>query len=265
MNEIIFEATDGLSTEVAKTTVSSTELAGILEGIAAEVETMVTDDVAKVKNTRIRLGKIRNAITKQSKAQRDGFIAAQKTNIAIEKSLIAIIEPQESRLKALEDEAAKAKERAARVAVLPMRHDMLNKIGDGVEVADEVILDMDNDSFIGYYNVRLMAKNEADRIAIDAEKMKLARDAEDRKIAEEAALKERERMENQQRLENEAKERTAALLEKQKAEEEKKREADSRYQAWLTKIGYDKNTWYLAMTGNIVKAYKFVDSHDTTR
>jgi hypothetical protein len=203
-NVIIYEAKEALAEETKSQTISSVELKGVLEGIAARVKSMSVENLSEVKTTRIRLGKIRTSIAKQSKAQRDQYTVLAKANRDIELSLIGIIEPEEDRLKALEDEALRLQEIKAREALIPMREQALNALNDGVEVTKEFLLEMDNDQFVTYLNERTTAKNEKDRLAIEAEKAKLAREAEDRRIADEAAKAERDRIEAKAKADEQA-------------------------------------------------------------
>jgi hypothetical protein len=180
-NVIIYEADKELAEETKSKTITSVELTAILTTIAENVKAMKVDDLAEVKATRLRLGKIRNSIARQSKDQRDEFTAKAKANRDIELSLIGIIEPEEDRLKALEEEAARLQEIKAREVLIPMREASLKALNDGIEDTKEFLLGMDNEQFVTYLNTRTTAKNEKDRQALEAEKAKLAREAEDRR------------------------------------------------------------------------------------
>jgi len=196
-NVIIYEADKELAEETKSKTITSVELTAILTTIAENVKTMSVDKIAEVKTTRLRLGKIRNSIAKQSKAQRDEFTARAKANREIELNLIGIIEPEEDRLKAIEEEAERLVEIKAREVLIPMREQALNALNDGVEVTKDFLLGMDNEQFVTYLNHRTTVKNEVDRHILEAEKARLAKEAEDRRIADEAVRLERERIEAQ--------------------------------------------------------------------
>lgn len=227
-NVIIYKADKELAEETKSKTITSVELTAILTTIAENVKTMSVDKITEVKATRLRLGKIRTSIAKQSKAQRDEFTVKAKANRDIELALIGIIEPEEARLKAIEEEAQRLEEIKAREALIPMREQALNALNDDVVVTKEFLLGMDNEQFVTYLNGRTTAKNEADRLALEAEKAKLAREAEDRRIAEEGARKERERIEAQNKANELA--RINAEAERRAKEEadakEKKEEAE---------------------------------------
>lgn len=170
----------------------------------------LSDDtqIALVKQYRIELRDHRVAIEKKGKSLREDAIKYQKNVLTEERSLISIIDPEEKRLKAIEEEAALIKERAAREALLPMRNEQL--IALGVILSNEEILDMDNDEFIVYLNEATTAKNERDRLEIEAEKAKLARAAELAAAAEDARVAERARIEANQKAQENARIEAAA-------------------------------------------------------
>lgn len=166
--------------------------------------------IEEVKKARIQLKTARVAITKKGKELRDDAIKFQKAVIAKEKELVAIIEPEEERLSEIEEVVKQAKLRDERVALLPIRYDQLSKIGDDVQVTDAELLDMDSDSFTTYYNARVATKNESDRLALEAQQAKLREEAE--KMEREKEARERESKarkeaeeEAERRLENERK------------------------------------------------------------
>jgi hypothetical protein len=134
-----------------------------LQAIIAETAKITATDLSDskqldlVKSTRIKLKKARIVIEKQGKEMRDDALKFQRDVIAREKELIAIIEPEEERLKAIEAEAERLKERAIRMTALPLRREQLSNIGDGIEVPDDELLDMDADQFVSYMNVRKIA------------------------------------------------------------------------------------------------------------
>jgi len=184
----------------------------------------VTDPTDKkqleeVKKNRLMLRDARVNITKKGKELREDAVKFQKAVIEKEKELIAIIEPEENRLKEVEDDAKKAKLRAERIAVLPMRKEKLEAIGDQVTVSDNELLDMDDTAFTEHYNTRVSLKNEADREALDEEKRQAERDKEKREAEEKARQEERERHEREQKEkeEREEREREEARLRKEKA------------------------------------------------
>ena len=178
-----------------------------LQSIVAETAKITALDLADdtqlavVKGTRIQLRDARVMIEKQGKGMREDALKYQRDVIAREKELIAIIEPEEKRLKAIEEEANTIRERKAREALLPMRREQLLPLG--VAFTDETLLDMDNDEFIEFLNTSTALKNERDRQEIEAEKAKLARAAELAAAAEDARVAERARIEATAKLNEE--------------------------------------------------------------
>ena len=217
-----------------------------------------------VRDHRLQLKDIRVTITKQGKAFRQKALDFQKQVIGREKELIALVEPEEERLAAIEDQADAFAEREKRRELLPKRLERLAAFKDGVEIPEEDVLNMDGTDFEGYCNKRLAEKNEKDRLILEEKsrelkeaEMKVARekeikDAEDRaraderKRAEEAEAKlkdervreERERKERIEREEREAKERAATIereakerVEREERERKEKAEAEAKAEA----------------------------------
>lgn len=181
--------------------------------------------LAVIHGTRISLRDARVKIEKAGKQYRADALAFQKNVIARERELIAIIEPEEKRLKAFEEEADAIKERAARAALLPLRREQLAQFGDPVP-SDETLLDMDNDAFIIYLNERTALKNEQERLrleqerqALEEERRAIARAAELAKAAEDAKIAERERIaaENRANEERRIQEAAQAKIDAEKA------------------------------------------------
>ena len=239
------------------------------------------EQIEVVRKTRIELKTARVAITKKGKEMREEAIVFQKAVIAKEKELIAIIEPEEIRLETIEDEVKEKKQREERIALLPIRREQLDAIGDGVEVTDDEILGMDTAFFTDYKNERVAQKNEADRLTLEAEKRKVQEEAERQqreketqereKKAREEAQEEAERQlklakeeaemrvqrekeegerkvkEERERMEREAKEKAEReLKEKEEAEAKAKVEQEAlekkkKYQKWLTDGGYTED------------------------
>ena len=178
--------------------------------------------VKTVHDQRLRLKEIRVAITKQGKAFRQKALDFQKAVIGKEKELVALVEPEEERLEALEDQAVEFEEKEKRRELLPKRKDRLASFNDGVEVSDDEILDMDSSVFEGYCNKRLADKNEKDRLILEEQQRKikeeqtrLAREKELKEAEDHARADERKRVEEaevklkneRERADKEAKER----------------------------------------------------------
>ena len=211
--------------------------------------------VKLVRDHRLQLKDIRVTITKQGKAFRQKAVDFQKAVIGKEKELIALVEPEEERLAAIEEQVDAFTEREKRRELLPKRRDRLADIKDGIEISDEDLLNFDSTEFEWYCNKRFADKNEKSRIELDAKenvlkeaeakaaREKEIKEAEDRARADErkrseeaeANLKvERERAEKEskerlEREEREAKERVAREEKESKERAERtEREAKER-------------------------------------
>lgn len=193
------------------------QLNKIVESTSKITAEDLSDDkqLAVVKENRLALRTARTTIEKQGKSMREEAVKYQKDVIAREKELIAIIEPEEIRLKALEDEAAIIKIRAARKELLPMRREQLLPFKDvGVPLLDEMLLDMDNDAFIKLLVDLQSQKNERDRLEIEKQKADLAEAARLEQVRKDAEIAERNRLEaiskaDEERRVNEAAEKKA--------------------------------------------------------
>jgi hypothetical protein len=149
-----------------------------LQEIAKMSKSVDVTDLKAVKEVRIKLKTARVEITKQGKAMRDDANAFAKLVISKEKELVAIIEPEEERLEAIEEEAKEKKMREERVALLPVRREQLEAIGDDIIITNDELLEMDTETFSAYKNDRIAQKNEADRLALEAEKRKVQEEAD---------------------------------------------------------------------------------------
>ncbi len=254
-----------------------------------------------VRKARIELKTARVAITKKGKEMREEANAFQKAVIAKEKELVAIIEPEELRLEAIEDEVKAQKLKEERIALLPIRREQLDAIGDGVEVSDEELLEMDTEQFSAYKNDRVAQKNESDRLALEAERRKVQEEADrqqreketqerEKKAREEAqaeaerklahAKEEAELRVQQEKADADRRVKEAEEKAKQDAEREKQRVAQEKadaeakakaeqealdkkkkYQAWLTKNEYDEKTHYLRNENGVITLYKIISTY----
>ena len=203
----------------------------------------------KIKAARLLLKNARVNITKTGKALREDALEFGRAVISKEKSLVAIIEPEEDRLAAMEDAVKKIQDRENRREFLPRRHERLNALNDGIAVTDDELLDMDGSAFEGYFNQRSFNQNEKVRLANEESKRK-----NDEIAAKLAQEEETRRREDIARQEGEA--RAKKAIEDQKAEDERKRieqetnennlrlqrERSERYQEWLKKNGWTIET-----------------------
>lgn len=216
------------------------------------------DQLETVKRARIKLRDARVAIEKTGKSYREDALAYQRAVIAKERELIAIIEPEETRLKLFEKSAELAKERRIRVAQLPERRARLEK--EGFPVNESILLEMDSVAFETHFNSLVAEKNrkekeEQDRIAaakqakLDAKEAELK--AKEKAIEDERLAKEREekaRQEERERLEREAKEKKEREEReaKEKAEKEAAEKAEvekqKKYKKFLADNGWTPET-----------------------
>lgn len=197
-----------------------------------------------VSTARKQLKQARVDITKKGKEMREGALAFQKAVIAKEKELIAIISPEEDRLKSIEQEAKDVIIRRERLARLPKRKERLAEIGDGIEITDEELMEMESQEFEDYVVTRkqewIEAQQAAKQAELDAKEAKLKEEAEKlenekitREREEKARKEERERMEKEQaekaerdriaKEQEEAREKEAAERKEQEEKEEKER------------------------------------------
>lgn len=263
----------------------------------------LSDDkqISVVKEYRIKLRDVRILIKKQGKDQREEALEHQKKVIAYENELLSIIGPEEDRLKELEDQAAQIKVRAARQALLPMRKEQLEGLVFGMdrEIEDEFLLDMDNDEFITYLNIKKVEKFDRDmaevkaREAVIADKERIAQVEEAARVAERNRIEAKVEAEKKAalyialqkeleakkeadmivqeareeaakvRVQEEAKLREQAIKERQEIEEKARRERQLKYQEWLTRIGYtetEHGSWYFDTKDDVTNAYKLISS-----
>lgn len=262
------------------------ELNALVEAARGVFVTDIGDkeQLSIVKKTRILLRDARIDIEKKGKELRGDALAFQKAVIAREKELIAIIEPEEARLAAIEDEVKAKKLRAERIALIPERRKRIGEIGGDTllnkNVSDEQLVAMDASEFQGYVNAMVADKNEKDRKAIEArenaakeEELRLQREKEAQEREERARQEEREAGERRlaaetERLQREAREKTEREEREKKAEEErleaerKRIEADAKYQAFLKEHGVNEETrhkFHIERSGNVVRLYTLID------
>lgn len=128
--------------------------------------------------------KARTRIQKIGKAQREPATKYAKEVKAYEDELLAILAPEEERMKTLEKAAKEHAMREERMKTLPEYVAKLQSIGDGIEAEQDFLLSLDPNQRDQYYNERLAAKNESDRAAIEAEKQQAeaAKRAEQEKV-----------------------------------------------------------------------------------
>ena len=201
-----------------------------LQKIVAETKLVTLDDLGDimqlkvVKEHRAILKDARVKITKTGKMLRADALKFQKDVLVKEKELIAIIEPEETRLTELKDKAEKHVELEKRRSLIPERRERLAEIDPDLKLTDEEIITMDETGFQGFCNKILADKNEKEREKlekererVEEEKAKLAEEQKIKDAEEKAVQKERERIdkeskdreEKMKREEQEAKDRIA--------------------------------------------------------
>lgn len=116
--------------------------------------------VKVIKEKRIELRDARVRVEKAGKELRAEAVQFQKAVIDREKELIAIVEPEEIRLKALEEEAKKFELVQERQKSLPARKERLTALDPAYLVVDEALLDLDDAEFETFFNKCSADKNE---------------------------------------------------------------------------------------------------------
>ena len=163
--------------------------------IEADPSKMDKDTLTLVNATKNKLVKARTSIAKAGKALRDPHTEFNNAVSAYEKELIAIIEPEEKRLKAIEVDAKKIAIREERRLTLEEYKAKLDSIGDDFAITDDELLEFDPNQRDQYYNERLGAHLEAVKAANEAKAAEeaAAKEAEQKKIDDEKAAIEREK------------------------------------------------------------------------
>ena len=247
----------------------------------------------------------RKYVTEYFEAARKGFNDKAKGVIDIQKLVLAEFTPQEDRLVAMDKAEKERVVKEARLEGLPVRKERIAAIGGEVILPeewmgtfDDYLLEMEDADFEIYVVQRQAEKNEADRLALVAEreameaKAKASQDALNAQKAqadaiEVARVQERElAAENlrlaQQQLVDERKEAAdrkareeAQVIQKEKDDAERKvraeadakaavaaKAADAEYQTWLSGIGCNEtnkiNYKFITQSNGNVDAYAFV-------
>jgi len=143
----------------------------------------------------------RKYVTEYFEAARKGFNAKAKGVIDIQKLVLAEFTPQEDRLVAMDKAEKERVVKEARLEALPRRKERLDAIGGEVILPeewmgtfDDYLLEMEDADFEIYVVQRQGEKNEADRLALVAEreameaKTKAAQDALDAQKAQADAI-----------------------------------------------------------------------------
>lgn len=177
-------------------------------GITASDLTDLTQ-LAIVKKNRIALRDARIKIEKVGKDLRSDALAFQKSVIAKERDLIAIIEPEENRLSKIEEEAKALAIKKERMAKLPERKTRLAAMGIvtidplafGISY-DDLLLSKDDMEFEVFINEKFAEKNERQRLANEA-KAKADAEIEQKRIDDERKKLEQEKLDHQKKIDDE--------------------------------------------------------------
>lgn len=212
-----------------------------------------------VKKNRIAIRDNRTLITKTGKELRDGANAYNAAVLKREKELLAIITPEEDRLKQIEEDAKQLVIIEERTKQLPERQSKLLAISSLVLATDEELLKMDDTQFEAFVNLKTAEKLQEEQARIDKEKsdllerenaLKHAEEIEQAKI--EAAQKERERLE-QQEIADKQKAEAEAIKEKELLE---KRKVFTDYRSSLGYSEETKDEFYMIETPDSYVFYK---------
>ncbi len=184
--------------------------------------------LAIVRENRIALKNARVKITKIGKDLRDDANKFASAVIAKEKSLIAIIEPEEDRLEAIEEEAKALIIREERLEKLPARKERLTAIDNRTKWAtDDELLEMDSTQFETFFNQCVAENNENLRVQAleeQAEKERIAKQEQDERDAKIKAEQDKKQAELDAKEKKIADER--AKIEKEKLEIAHKKEVE---------------------------------------
>ena len=253
------------------------------------------EGIALAEKTRKELVKMRGKINNQRLDYTKGLREEVTRVNELGKKLVAIIEPEELRIKEMEAEVKKQKQFEERKVLLPTRKQMLKSID--VKMTDEEILGMDEKQFSEKYaelqteyeerqkaeKERKQAILKAKKDAREAERKRKEKELLDAKLAGCNKLfnsfitleqfdeyEENWEMEEDQNLE-EAKRNSfdaskAMLKNKIKQEEEKKKEDEEkrlknkRYQEWLRQNNFDGETMVLKQTDTEIIMYQIIST-----
>lgn len=186
------------------------------------------------KALRMELVKTRTSLEKIGKFLREDFTRKGKEVIAKEKELIAIIEPEEKRLKMLEEAVEREEMLKVRRLQIPERQARLLSIG--VLATEEYLLGLDSVQFEQFFN-----DNQAEINNRKQEELK-KREADlleaENKLKEEERAKEREELARKQERDRIESERVAE--EEKKRIEKERLEKEQKFTEWRASLGYTK-------------------------
>jgi len=193
-------------------------------------------DLSLVKSGRLELRRIEIGIEKRGKQARDIFTSANRQIKTLEEELLLVTSPEIKRLEEIEAEAEKKKLWEEQMAKIPARRERLNAIGVDIKMDDLPMGALKDHEFEAYYNQLVANKLENDRI-------KMEREAEAKRKADEAVLAEERRKikEEQDRINAEVEAKRQVEIkriaeENAKIEAEKKKIEDEKRSIELEKV-----------------------------
>jgi len=205
-----------------------------------------------IKEHRLKLRDARTTITKTGKELRSEAVSFQKAVIAKEKELLEIITPREDELKLIEDTASLELQREKRLIGLPDKKEKLLKIG--VEVEDNILLDMDSSQFDSFLNEKTFEHNEKKAEEIRIKEEEISKKEREQELITKAREEEKERIENEKKVE-----------ESKKIIEENELKENTEYVEWLKDNGYTeetKDTFKIVSSSEVVHLYKLVNTYN---
>ncbi len=242
------------------------KIVDLVRDITADPKKITKDELALVSDTRKMLGKHRIKIAKAGLSARNEANAYAGKVIAYEKELIAIIEPEEKRLKGIEDSMKEHNIREVRREKLPEIRERLQSVELDITITDEELLDFDPNQLDAWFNNLVALKNEQDRIALESkQELGAAKREAERKVIEEERQKlehdkdiEKAKKETEARVKKEAKEEEVRVT-KEKKEDEMAHLENDKFQKFLIKNGCSKQDmggFHLVYTDSEAILYK---------
>ncbi len=194
--------------------------------LSSRAKAVDISNAEQVHAVRIELRDARISITKRGKELREGALKFQKEVIKREGELVGIIEPEEERLKAIDEEFKLREEMEKRRHELPSRLEALIAIGDEQTTDEEEILTMDDNEFNAYRLRRIEAKLIADKAAA-AETQRIQLEEREAKLRQEESER-KAKIEKEDKELAEVRAKAQAEIDKVNAQLREKQEADSK-------------------------------------
>lgn len=215
-----------------------------LKSIVVRTSKIDTNDLTEVEKGRKELGEARIDLNKVGKGMRASALLFQKEVIAKEKELLAIVVPEEDRLKEILTVAAEAAEIEARKAVLPHRIKQCEEASLKAPPEEE-LLKMDDEMFAAWKSEATAEKNEKDRLKLEADrkevddaKAKLVHDKEVLEAKEKGIDEERERQDKEAEEEEERKKQEAKDKKAKEAADKRNLQRQENYRAFRVQCGW---------------------------